>query len=224
MAQEPTFRSLPWLSSPDGSMLRGELLRRAADGFAEAEQWQAAGRCRAEQGELDQAAELYLRAGDHGHAAALLLSDKRYQEALAQYLAWQETLDETATLEQVQALLGQAACHLLGARLGDPNLSQAEGQGLVAQARTVLDNPGQVGGGPACWVALGRFGTTIGRLDLVQEGYERALDLLGEGGNDRQKIEIAETFQKAMADSRDQSLHRSLAQRIAQWTAEGEES
>src|SRR5450631_1049935 len=130
------------ITEEEASLLRGELLRRAANGYEQVGSWREAAECWAEQGESDRAGALYARGGDLGHAARLWLQAGYYHEALEAYRQWEQQLREANLVNRIQALLGQAACHMLGSRtsssLASPDLSEAAGRQAYRQARNLL--------------------------------------------------------------------------------------
>ena len=217
---ETLRKRFPWVTEGEGAWLRGELMRRAALGFEQAELWRDAAGCWETLGEHGRASELYARSGDLGLAASTLLATERYAEALELYRAWEEGLPEGDAANRVQALLGQAACHLLGARRGRAagELSRSEGQAAYRRARVVMAAETKLGdwAGARCWAALGEYGVRLGRFDLAQEGYERALERLGTA-TDREKLAVGEAYLGALRARDDRSLVQALEERLAGW-------
>ena len=217
---ETLRKRFPWVTEGEGAWLRGELMRRAALGFEQAELWRDAAGCWESLGEHGRASELYARSGDLGLAASTLLATERYAEALELYRAWDEGLPEGDAANRVRALLGQAACHLLGARRGGAagELSRSEGQETYRRARVAMEAETKLGdwAGARCWTALGEYGARLGRFDLAQEGYERALERLGTAA-DREKLAVGEAYLGVLRAQDDRSLVQALEERLAGW-------
>ncbi len=208
----------PWMTTEEEAWLRDELMRRAALGFEQAELWRDAAECWAALGEHGRAGELYARGEDLGAAASALLTPGRYAEALALYQRWEASLPEGDVVNRVQALLGQAACHLLGTSQGQTadELSRPAGQQAYRRARALMATEAQREGWTAarCYAALGEYGARLNRFDLAQQGYERAL-VHFEGT--REKIEATQAYLDAVRVQGDRVLAQSLEERLANW-------
>ncbi len=212
----------PWMTAEEEAWLRGELMRRAALGFEQAELWRDAAECWAALGEHARAGELYARGEDLGAAASALLGAGHYAQALELYRRWEASLAEGDIVNRVQALLGQAACHHLGARQSRPDdaLSTQAGREAYRQALALIEaqdegHPLDVG---RCWAALGGYGARLGRHDLVQMGYEGALERLEAATvADRDKLAVGQAYLKALRAQDDQLLARALGERLAEW-------
>jgi formylglycine-generating enzyme required for sulfatase activity len=213
-------KHFPELTAAEEDWLRRELLRRAAADFERAELWADAADCWADLGEPARAGELYRRGGDVGRAAEALLTAGRYADGLALYRAWEGQLLSGDAVNRVKALLGQAACHLLGAARGrDGGLTAAAGREAYRQARALLNGAAEGGPGTVarCWAALGEYGVRLGRYDLVQEGYEAALARCGDGPGPRDRAVIGRAYLAAARARGDRLLCRTLEERLAEW-------
>ncbi|HEY4384495.1 MAG TPA: hypothetical protein VGN34_08500, partial [Ktedonobacteraceae bacterium] len=227
MSGQERLRSL--ITEEEATLLHAELLRRAASGYEQIGSWQEAAECWAEQGELDRAGSLYARGGDLGHAARSWLQAGRYREALQSYCEWEQQLREADSVNRLQALLGQAACHVLGSRRSSrpahSDFSEATGRQAYRRARELLgDMTGRSVRDASCWEALGDYGEWLGRYDLVQEGYERAMAVLELRGERTQHVRICRAYLTQARAHADRLLCQQLEERLAAWPDEEERS
>src|SRR5579859_3326990 len=160
-----------------------------------------------------------------------MLQSGRYHEAVEAYHQWEQGLQRIFVyyeiprikpLEQLQALLGQAACHLLGMRgLSLPaksGLSEGAGQQAYRQARELLVQVTEPASLIAsCWEGLGDYGGWLGRYDLMQEGYERALAVLEPGYERTQQERICQAYLAQARIHADRLLCQQLEERLAAW-------
>jgi len=166
---KPTEADLEWLAP--------ELFRRAAVCYEKAEMWDDAAECWQDAGDAGKAAEIFLRRlADHAKAAPLLLTEGQYEKALECYRKWFASIPDGDVVSQVRARLGATAC--LTKMQSDPKAAQE----AYREARNLIETESQ--GHPLiagrCWEALGEYGVTMGRSDLIQLGYEQALACYGE--------------------------------------------
>jgi len=217
---EALRRRFPWLREGDEVWLRLELLRRAAVGYEQVGQWREAAECWAEMGQLGRAGQLYARSGDLGLAAQTFLVARRYAEGLALYQAWEERLSSGDVVQRVRAVLGQAACHFLGAGEG-AGLSVGAGREQYQRARVLMEqavianrpSPIQIA---RCWVALGEYGELVGRCDLVEAGYEGALRWYAGTAVAEEKVAAGRAYLAALRGWGDRSLLLSVEERLAE--------
>lgn len=193
----------------DLAWLVPEIMRRAARCYERAGMMRDAAQCWTEAGEDGHAAEVYLGMKDFARAAPLLLSQGRYREALRCYREWLGPLPQRDPLIDVTAHLGAAACltllgeereareHYMNARR---RIEEVEYRSVVASAR--------------CWEALGNYGVLVGRADLVQIAYERALETYG-GSYEHDRLRVAEAYLKAVGGNH--LLASRIEQLIAEW-------
>ena len=221
---DPLRRHFPWLTPDDEIWLRGELLRRAALGYEQGEAWRDAAECWAELNRHDRAGELYARAGDLAQAAASYLTAGQYAAALAAYTAWAAQLPAADSVAQVEALLGQAACHLLGAQQpgGGAPLTEAAGRAAYRRAREMLDALASRDGAAAArgWQALAEYGDRLERYDLVEMGYEQGLASLGAAGLTAAQIRLGESYLAVVRRWGDRLLAQAIEERLAAWGGE----
>jgi len=215
------------ITADEAILLHSELLKRAASGYEQVGRWREAAECWAEQGDPIRAGALYARAGDLGRAARTWLEAGRYHEALSAYQQLAQRPDAN-TLNQIRALLGLAACHLLATRGSlsqiDSAFSRDAGRQAYRQARKLL---AQVTKAKVtlltfatCWEALGDYGEWLGRYDLVQEGYERALEVLELSEERTQQARICRAYLAQARVYGDRLLCRQLEERLAAWPEE----
>jgi WD40 repeat protein len=216
-------KHFPWMTEAEGVVLRAELLRRAAELYEQVEAWREAAECWAELGDRARAGELYARGGELGQGAQALLVAGRYAEALELYRAWEAGLLRADVVSRVRALLGQAACHLLGADRGAVagSLSVQVGQAAYRQARALIDAEGGRDPllGARCWGALGDYGGRLGRQDLVQAGYEGALARLEASAAGHERLEVGRAYLATLRRLGDMALARRVEERLAEWGA-----
>ncbi|HEY4389707.1 MAG TPA: WD40 repeat domain-containing protein, partial [Ktedonobacteraceae bacterium] len=214
------------ITEEEATLLHTELLRRAASGYEQIGSWREAAECWAEQGASERAGALYAQAGDLGHAGRSWLQAGRYHEALQAYRGWEQQLWEADSVNRLQVLLGQAACHVLGSRTSSsptsPELSEATGWQAYQQARELLGSmTGRSVRDASCWEALGDYGGWLGRYDLVQEGYERALTALVELKRDvTQQVRICRAYLVQARVHADRLLCQQLEEWLAAWPGE----
>ncbi len=199
---KPKEKDLEWLAP--------ELFRRAAELYEQSENWQDAAECWSEAGEKGRAAELYLLSVDYTRAAPLFLAEGRYAEALDCYRRWLALIPEDDTEGQVTARLGLAASLLL--RHMEPEAAQE----AYHEARTLIER--ETNRSPLvtghCWEALGAYGVTIGRNDLVQLGYEQALRRYGKRHNG-ERLRAAKDYLLAVRMNR--LLAAEIETRLTEW-------
>ncbi|HEY4384497.1 MAG TPA: hypothetical protein VGN34_08510, partial [Ktedonobacteraceae bacterium] len=219
------------ITEEETTLLRAELLRRAASGYEQIGSWREAAECWAEQGASEQAGALYARGGDLGHAANSWLQAGHYREALQAYREWEQQLREADSVNRLQALLGQAACHVLGSRTSslpaNADVSEAAGRQVYRQARELLGGRAteRTMRDASCWEALGDYGGWLGRYDLVQEGYERALAALVESKRDvTQQVRICRAYLVQARVHADRLLCQQLEEWLAVWSEEEEKT
>jgi tetratricopeptide (TPR) repeat protein len=215
-AASPLRQRLPFLTEADEAWLRAELLRRAALGFEQASRWRDAAECWAELGDVAHASELYAQSGDHERAATTLFDAGQYAPALEAYRAWEAALAPGEVVNRVQALLGQAACHHLGAQRSGATtpLSRQAGRAAYRQARALIEAEQAGWAAARCWAALGEYGARVERMDLVQTGYEQALAHEATG---RERADIAQRYLSVLKSQGDRTLSRRLEERLAEW-------
>ncbi len=213
----------PWLTDTEAAWLRSELLRRAASGFEQVQNWRDAADCWAELGESQRASELYARGGDLHQAAHALLHAGHYAAALDRYRTWETKLPETDLLNRIRALLGQAACHHLGSRQqpSDPDCTIQAAHAAYRQAYELIQtatnhHPLTAAAG---WRALGDYGVWLHRSDLIQTGYEQALHHLPATAR-RDQLAIGRAYLAALRTLDDHLLHRQVEERLAEWGEE----
>jgi dipeptidyl aminopeptidase/acylaminoacyl peptidase len=223
--KEKAVKNGAQITEEDLSFIRKELLRRAAQGFEQCGNWRDAAECWADLQELSQASILYERSGDLEQAARIALEAQDYTQALALYQQWQATLSEGNILAQIRALLGQAACHYLGAAAyryqatPSPILSLVAGQQAYRQARTLLATIPAIDSTLStaqAWSALGDYGGILNRYDLVQEGYEHALEVLEERKQQEEYTRICNAYLSVTRAHRDKLLSQVLEERLEQ--------
>lgn len=163
----------PQSQTQDG--LRRAFYRRAAQAYEQAERWHHAATCWVAAGERQRAVALYLRQDNHAAVAPLLLAEKRYAEALEHYRAWQQALGPANIADQITAQLGCAAC--LHGLQAEPATVYAAWQTAHHLLHADLSRHPLTQG--RCWEAVGAYGATVGRTDLMQAGYEQALRCYG---------------------------------------------
>ena len=197
-------------SEEDMKWLVPEFFRRAAAAYEQAERWHDAAECWTEAGERARAAALYLRSADHAKAAPLLLVEGRYTEALEEYRRWLASLPLGEVIGQVTAQLGVAACLTLMAT--EPAVARE----AYRVARAVVESETRrhplVAG--QCWEALGTYGVTVRRDDLILLGYERALACYGERYNG-ERARAALAYRAAVQENR--LLAAEIEARLAEW-------
>ena len=203
--------------------IRPWALRQAALHFEAAGARRDAAECWAELGELARAAELYAEEQLPAEAAPLLLRLGRLDEAAAAYRAWGATLPTGDTLNRARYHLGLAACGYLGVA-GTPGKAAREARRAAAlvdyqAARALIEDDAARDGLLAgrCWEALGEYGVTLERYDLIQVGYEMALRRYGERYN-AERVRAGRVFLGLIGWNR--LLTADLATRLALWEPE----
>ncbi|HLW03750.1 MAG TPA: SUMF1/EgtB/PvdO family nonheme iron enzyme [Ktedonobacterales bacterium] len=210
---------LPGLLTADLPLVRAELLRRAALGFERAGQRQEAAECWLALGLPERASELYIQAGQLDQAAETLLHAGAYAQALKLYQTWEQQIPAANRLSRIRALLGQAACHILGTRVpsADFALARQTGQQVYEAARAMLSaessEPPLLAA--QAWAALGAFGGWLGRYDLVQEGYEQALERLATIEAEPERQRLLQAYLTAANAQPDRLLRHDLEARLA---------
>ena len=149
--------------SPEFTPQERESLQQAAQGFEQAENWLEAAECWVKLGKLVRAAALYERMGDLEHAVRLRLEAQEYFLTLDLCQRWEREVKQVNTGALVQALLGQAACHHLGAASPEARVAQKcsleAGELAYQRARALLtDLDGRHVSAVRAWTALGEFG------------------------------------------------------------------
>ena len=202
--------------------LRRELLRRAAECYAQAGSWSDSAECWLDLGDHQRAAAAYEQAGAIGRAASVLRAGGHYEAAFRLYADWESRLGADDVLGRLQSLLGQSSCHLLGARPGQRSgpLSVSAGRESWQRARRLLLSDAVTSGSLriACWSALGDYGSVVGRYDLLQEGYERALSELDadSDANRSRMIVLLRSYRDHVRGYGDRLLIVSLETRLAE--------
>lgn len=221
-------RLLSFITEEETTLLQMELLRRAATQYEQIGSWREAAECWSEQGNPNRAGALYAQGGDLRRAARTWLQGGHYHEALSAYRQWEQQIQSFSPrinlLDQLQTLLGQSACHLLGTRKSSlpatPDLSEATGRQTYQQARELLANTLQSTSPPITahyWEALGDYGGWLGRYDLVQEGYEQALAALESKEERTQQIRICRAYLAQARAHADRLLCQELEEHLAAW-------
>ena len=212
------LKHFPWLTPEEEVLLEAQLWVRAAGCYEEARMWREAAGCWVQAGEVGRASRLYEKAGDRRQAARTLLDGGRYAEALAIYIAWEAALPGEEAAGRVEALLGQAACHQLGAGQGVEGLSRAAAQTAYRAARQWLASLTMGEGARGresqqAWRTLAEYGLRVERYDLVQLGYERAL---AQVVTVVQRAGLLRAYIKAVRRYDDRILTRRLAEELAE--------
>lgn len=220
----------PWMTAAEEPVLRTELLRRAAVGFEQAGQLSDAAECWRDAGEPIRASEMHVRNGDLGRAAEQLLAAGRHHEALQLFQAWEKGLLEADVANRVQALLGQAACHLLGTAERQANCCQNTTEAAIelslrsareiqsrAQGLILTTSKSNRPAANRCWETLGEFGKTVGRQDLLQTGYEEALRGYELGAWMREKVKAGRAYLEAARTMGDLGLIHHWEEQVAEW-------
>ncbi|HEX5702663.1 MAG TPA: FHA domain-containing protein [Pyrinomonadaceae bacterium] len=201
-----------WLgeSPEDAIWLAPVLFTRAAESYEAIGLWRAAAECWTEARGSSEALRIYLREHDHERAAPLLMAQGRYAEALESYSAWLSKLRQDDVLARVNALLGRAlSLSMMQTDSAAASESYSEARSLVeAQSdHDVLTTA-------LCWEALAVYGTKIGRYDLVQIGYEEALNRFGNEHND-ERLRIGWNYLAAVSENR--LLVAEIESRLSEW-------
>ena len=190
-----------------------ELNRRAGYHFERCGRLEDAAACYADAGDAGRAAELYLRIDAPQRAAPILMKQKRYGEALQIYRRWLEASEGQSPEHRAKAHLGVSACLTLMKK--DPETARS----MYASARKIVED--ETGRSPLevakCWQALGEYGATLGRHDLLYIGFETALARYGKAHN-RQRIDAAMNYLEMASNNR--LLALDLANRIEEWLGE----
>jgi MEMO1 family protein len=203
-------KHFPWLSVEQEQQLELLLWERAARGYEQGKLWRNAAECWMQSGNVARASELYQRSGERRLAARVLLDQGQYAEALKLYESWGASLLAGDTLRRVEALLGQAACHLLGADAQIAGFNRVSGQAAYQQARELLRNAGSLRG--RIWRLVAEYGERVGRYDLVELGYERAL--AGAQG-EAERVEILRAWLEAVERQGDRTQAQRLQEQLA---------
>ena len=150
--------------------------------------------------------------GDLARAAAAELDAGRYPAALELYRNWEQQLAEADALNRIANWLGQSACHLLATE------DQTAGQALYRRAYALLVDESERASATAarCWHALADYGQRLGRYDLVEEGYEQALERCRDVPDPALAIEIHQAYLDAVRVHGDRLLARKLEERLAE--------
>lgn len=199
----------------DTDWLAPVLFQRAARYFEASGLLREAAGCWIEAGNTTDAIEIYLRTNEYAKAAPLLLDKGRYREALTCYRNWLATLKTVDVISRMRALLGVAVC--LNAMQKEPDAADAAWR----EARSLAEAPkrDQLVAG-ACWEELGAYGARIGRNDLVQVGYEQALQNYGSEFNQERTI-AAQNYLAAVQHNR--LLVAEIETKLAEWNPQVEE-
>lgn len=205
------------------SFLASEIFRRSAVLYEQHEKWREAAECWIESGEWRNAAACWVKAGEsrrlaevymhisrHDLAAPLFLADDHYIEALNCYQHWLASVPVTDTVSLITAQLGVTAC----LRLIPQESERAEQIYREVRARLEQETGRHPFSAGRCWEALGFYGVTIDRDDLIQLGYERALTHYGNLYNDK-RISAAQTYLQAVQQN--QLLAEDIESRITEW-------
>lgn len=203
----------------DRPSLRAELLRLAAQGYETSKMLQDAAECWREAGEHGRAADAFVSIERFSEASECLRAAGRYGEALAMYELWQERLHRSDVVERLRCLLGQSTCHLLRATAEPPGAEARTASRRVMQsARELLKAARRDKGSQSvpCFVVLAEHGQRVGRQDLVHEGYELALHRLRGPGHRGEWREICRAYLRAVSPSGDRLLVQSIEQRLAE--------
>ncbi|MDM8515083.1 DUF1566 domain-containing protein [Desulfobacterales bacterium HSG16] len=200
-----------------GKWLSRELYRRAAFHFEKCGELHEAAECRVKAHEFNHAVEIYLKLDDHARAAPLLLSEKRYPEALNCFQRWMDEISEETQEKQVSAMLGISAC------LKMMKIDLQAARDMYCKARKIIEredkdddhgHSSSLASG-RCWEALGIYGRALDRYDLVQAGYEKSLACFGEEHN-QERLKTAVTYLELIQKNR--LLAADLENRIAEWS------
>jgi hypothetical protein len=199
------------------------LFRRAAKAYEESGQMREAADCWVAAQEASRAAGLYLREGDYARAAQLLFEAGRYADALESYRNW-AGFQSPESEDFVVARLGEAACLTLlradrsAARAAYRSaraqieacdaMLQRDTNAAVRRTRSLI--------AARLWEAMGAYGLHVGREDLLQLGYERALVLYGDE-HKPERVRVARAYLAAAGEN------RLLAQELEAWLAEWEQ-
>jgi hypothetical protein len=206
----------------ESEWLAAALFRRAAAAYERAGLTREAADCWAAAHDASRAAGLYLRESDYAHAAQLLFSEGRYAEALEYYRRWM-SLILPGSGDLVVARLGEAACLTL--MRSDRSAARAAYHFARSQMEACDELPREDGVRDVVrrerslvtarmWEALGAYGLQVGRNDLLQLGYERALARYGEYHN-AERLRAARAFATAVKGNR--LLAQELEARLAEW-------
>ena len=178
--------------------------------YEECGRWQDAAKCWVQAGEVGQAADIYLQSKDYSRAAPLLLAGGRYNDALECYRHWLSSVATSDTEGRIKALLGIAASLILGtAKPHKANEAYRSARELVEDE---IDRDPFTAG--RYWEVLGEYGVTIGRSDLIQLGYEKALSCYSADHNG-ERLRTAQIYLAAVRDNR--LLAADIETRIAEW-------
>ncbi|MDM8515079.1 DUF1566 domain-containing protein [Desulfobacterales bacterium HSG16] len=196
--------------------LSRELYRRAAFHFEKCGELHEAAGCRVKAHEFSHAVEIYLKLDDHARAAPLLLSEKRYPEALNCFQRWMNEISEKTSENQVSAMLGISAC------LKMMKIDLQAARDMYCKARKIIEREDDDDHGHSsslasgrCWEALGIYGRALERYDLIQAGYEKSLACFGEEHN-HERLKTAVTYLELIKKNR--LLAADLENRIAEWS------
>lgn len=204
---------LEWLVS--------SLFRRAATAYEQSGHKLEAADCWAAAHEASRAAGLYMREGDYARAAQLLFEAGRYRDALENYRHW-ASLQSPESEAFVIARFGEAACLTLlradrkAARAAYRSarsqveacdaLLQRDTNQSVRRTRSLI--------AARLWEAMGAYGLHVGRSDVLQLGYERALVRYGEE-NKTERVRAARAYLAAASEN--QLLAQELEAQLAEW-------
>jgi tetratricopeptide (TPR) repeat protein len=198
----PSDKDLEWLVP--------ELFRRSGKLYEECGRWQDAAKCWIQAGEVGQAADIYLQSNDYSRAAPLLLAGGRYNEALDCYRHWLSSVATSDTEGRLKALLGIAASLIL--ETAKPHKAKEAYRSARELIEDEIDRDPFTAG--RYWEVLGEYGVTIGRSDLIQLGYEKALSCYSADHNG-ERLQTAQVYLAAVRDNR--LLAADIETRLAQW-------
>lgn len=191
------------------------LFERAAKSYEASNLLREAAVCWMEAGNTGGAIEIYLRTNEYSKAAPLLMEKGRYAEALKCYFAWLASLRKDNSVSRIRALLGVA----LSLRIMKKEPDTADAAWREARSLAEVPKADRLVAG-SCWEALGEYGARIGRTDLVQVGYEQALQAYGNEFND-ERTSASRNYLAAVENNR--LLVAEIETRLAEWNPQVEE-
>lgn len=184
---------------------------RAAAMFETAECWLEASSCWQAAGLTDRAIRTLEEGGDLRSAAVLLQESGSVEEALN---LWGKIISvEKGDFEsRLAARFGLASCLFLKKEnLPRAKKTYREARIMLSEMESRNERPLTAG---RCWEWLGWFGKVLGRHDLIQVGYERALYCYGELlKHERQRT--ARVYLDAVSGNR--LLADDLEKRLMRW-------
>ncbi|ETR70523.1 MAG: hypothetical protein OMM_03179 [Candidatus Magnetoglobus multicellularis str. Araruama] len=170
LSQNPTKKEREYIAR--------DIAKRAALLYEECEHWHDAAICWIEADEIERAIEIYLDKSGHKHAAPLLISKGRYEEAIKCYNESLKSLkndnednNSIGIIDRIKAMLGISACLKLMKK------DKQKAKDLYKKARSIIEDDkernillkGQL------WETLGEYGIFLKRYDLIQSGFEKSL-------------------------------------------------